>query len=268
MHSNLYIVPHDFSKVGEKALNYGIHLGRNVNTEIQLLHVVSNKSEVTNAKLKLEEIITKTERPSNITLTVNIQVGSIFDEIGKIATKERAQLIIMGTHGEKGMQKVFGSYALKVITSCEIPFLIVEEDVVITPVKRVVVPIDLTKESLQIVNTAGDIAIMFDGAVHVIGEKQRDELMTQQMKNRILIVKNQYEEKNVNCSVEFLKDGGSYHKKIMEYAKDQKADMIAFAYHSESLLPQLDKFAQHLITNPLKLPCLVINSKPASALYF
>jgi hypothetical protein len=34
------------------------------------------------------------------------------------------------------------------------------------------------------------------------------------------------------------------------------------------LIPQLDKYAQHLITNPLKLPCLVINSKPASALYF
>jgi nucleotide-binding universal stress UspA family protein len=268
MSSNLYIVPHDFTKIGDLALNYGMHLGKTVGAEIQLLHIVANQLDVLTAKSKLEEIIKRTETSANVILTANVQVGSIFDEIGKIATKERAQLIIMGTHGEKGMQKLFGSYAIKVITSCEIPFLVVEEGVAIKPIKKVVVPIDLTKESLQIVNTAGGIASMYDGTVHVIGEKQRDELMNQQMKNRILIVKKQYEEKNVECVVEFMKDGGTFHKKIMDYAKIQDADMIAFAYHSESLIPQLDKYAQHLITNPLKLPCLVINSKPASALYF
>lgn len=268
MSKNLYIVPHDFTKVGAKALEYGIHLGKLVEAEIQLLHVVADKSAIIAANKKLDEIIHSTEVPNGVVLSKNVHVGSIFEDIGKIATKLHAQLIIMGTHGEKGMQKLFGSYAMKVITSCDIPFLVVQSNTVIKQIDEIVVPIDLTKESLQIVNLAGDIANIFQGTVHVVGEKQNDELLNQQMKNRILIVKNQYEERSIKCSVEFVKDGGSYSKKVIEYSQKNSIDLIAISYHSESLIPQFDKFAQNLITNEANLPCLVINSKPASALYF
>jgi K+-sensing histidine kinase KdpD len=155
-----------------------------------------------------------------------------------------------------------------VITSAETPFLIVQKDTPFNPIKSVLVPIDLTKESLQIVNIAGDIASIFSAEVHVVGEKQNDELLSQQMKNRILIVKNQYEDRKIPCTVELLKSGGSYSKKILTYSNDNVVDMIAIAYHSESLLPQFDTFAQSLITNDKKIPCMVLNSKPASALYF
>jgi len=268
MSKNLYVVPHDLTPVGDIALQYGLHIGKRMNIEIQLLHLVSSETEIAKANQKLDEIIAKTNVQGGVTLSKHVEVGSIFEDIGKIATKHLAQLIIMGTHGEKGMQKIFGSYAMKVITSCDIPFLIVQDKTPVNVVKKLLVPIDLTKESLQIVNLAGDVANIFDATVHVIGQKQRDELLTQQMKNRILIVKNQYEDRNVKCSVEFVKDGGSYSKKIVDYAKENNIDLIAISYHSESLIPQFDKFAQNLITNDAKLPCLVINSKQASALYF
>jgi hypothetical protein len=88
------------------------------------------------------------------------------------------------------------------------------------------------------------------------------------MKNRILIVKNQYLERKIPCTVELLKDSGAYQKKIMKYANEKNIDLISIAYHSESLLPQFDTFAQSLITNEQQLPCMVLNSKLASALYF
>ena len=50
--------------------------------------------------------------------------------------------------------------------------------------------------------------------------------------------------------------------------KEKNIDLISIAYHSESLLPQFDTFAQSLITNEQQLPCMVLNSKLASALYF
>jgi len=157
---------------------------------------------------------------------------------------------------------------MKVITSSETPFLIVQKNTVMNEIKNIVVPVDLTKESLQIVNVAGDIAKIYNAKIHVLGEKQNDELLSQQLKNRILIVRNQYQERNIECSVELLKQGGSYQKKIMEYCKNNATDLIGIAYHSESLLPQFDTFAQALITNDQNLPCMVLNSKLASALYF
>lgn len=268
MTKNLYIVPYDFTPVGDAAVNYAMHLGKHIEVEIELLHVVKSSSEVAPNQIKLNKLIENIESPKGVSFSVNVCVGTIFEEISKTASKQAAQLIIMGTHGATGLQKLFGSNAMKVITSSNTPFLIVQKNTVMNEIKNIVVPVDLTKESLQIVNIAGDIAKIYNAKVHVLGEKQNDELLSQQMKNRILIVRNQYEERHIECNVELMKQGGSYQRKVLDYAKENAIDLISVAYHSESLLPQFDTFAQSLITNDQNLPCMIINSKPASALYF
>lgn len=268
MSKNLYIVPHDLTEVGSNALRYALHLCKRVEAEIRILHLASSKAGINAASMKIDAIIDQLEVPVGATVTKQVQEGSIFEDIGRIATKAGAQLIVMGTHGQQGFQKLFRSHAMKVITSCDIPFLIIQKTTEIKDIEKIVVPINLTKESLQVVNLAGDVANIYGATVHVVGAKQNDELLNQQMKNRILIVKKQYEERSVPCMVEFLKDSGSYSKRVMDYSKKNGIDMIAIAYYSESLIPQFDTFAQSLITNSEQLPCLVLNSKQASALYF
>jgi len=174
----------------------------------------------------------------------------------------------MGTHGAKGLQGVFGSHAMKVVTSADCPFLIVQKETEITEVDNVLVPIDLTKESMQVINIAGDLATILKAKIHVIAEKQTDEMLDTRIKNRIQILTKQYEDRNVKADVAYVKTSGGYSKKVMNFAETNKSDLIAIAYHSESFLPQFDKFAQDLITNKPCLPVLILNSKQASALYF
>lgn len=265
MSKNIYLVPHDFTAVGDTALNYALHMGKKVKTDIILLHLCASKSDIPKSNLKMDEIISRQSLPYGVEIRKFVKEGSIFEEIGKVAASEGAQLVIMGTHGATGLQKLFGSNAMKVITSADVPFLIVQKDTPLKDIRNIIVPIDLTKESLQIVNVAGDMAGIYDATVHVVGEKQNDELLGQQMKNRILIVKNQYDERSIPCNVQLMERGGAYTKKIINYTREKEIDMIALAYHSESLLPQFDNFAQVLITNETKLPCLIMNSKPASS---
>ena len=268
MIKNLYIGPYDFSPVGDTALSFALQLGKHVHTEIQLLHLTATNSEAIKANIKLDAVISSLSKPEGVEITKLVREGSIFEDIGKIAKKEGAQLVIMGTHGSKGLQKFFGSNAMKVVTSSDTPFLIVQKDTPLNEMKNIAIAIDLTKESLQIVKLAGDMAIFYGATVHVIGQKHNDELLSQQMKNRMLIVKNQYDGRNIPCKLELLTERGTFQKKVLNYAKENSIDLIGIAYHSESLLPQFDTFAQSLITNDQNLPCMVLNSKLASALYF
>ena len=114
----------------------------------------------------------------------------------------------------------------------------------IVDVKSIVVPIDLTKESLQIVSLAGDLAKMFNAEVHVIAEKQSDQILNTRIQNRIGLVKKQYEETEVKAQINMVKKRGSYGKKVTEYFKKNNNDIVAIAYHSESLFPQFDSFAK------------------------
>lgn len=268
MSKNLYIVPYDFTEVGQKALEYALFLGGKVRTEIQLLYVAADKAKGMQAQQKLQDVCDRTEKPVGVELTAKVKIGSIFTDIGDCAKKEHAQLIIMGTHGKRGLQSLFGSHAMKVITSAECPFLIVQKDTKVQEVKNIIVPIDLTKESLQIVNIAGDMSNMLKAGVHVLAEKQTDQILHTRLHNRLSIVKDQYEERGITPTVEILKKGGSYDKKVMKYSDSVDGGMVAIAYHSESLLPQFDSFAQNLMVNRQGIPFLVINSKLASSLYF
>lgn len=268
MSKNLYIVPYDFTPVSEKALEYALFLGGKVRAEIMLLNVAVDKEKGMQAKAKLQTLVENTKTPPAVELTYSVQVGSIFTDIGKVAKKEHAQLIIMGTHGKRGLQSVFGSHAMKVVTSAECPFLIVQKNTEIKEVNNILVPIDLTKESLQIVNIAGDMSNMLNSNLHVLAEDQSDQILHTRLHNRISIVKGQYEERDITPTIEITKKRGSYEKKIMNYSKANDCGMIAIAYHSESLLPQFDTFAQNLMCNKQGIPFLVINSKLASSLYF
>ncbi|MCR9173316.1 MAG: universal stress protein [bacterium] len=268
MSKNLYIVPYDFTPVSEKALEYALFLGSKVRAEIKLLNVAPDKAKGMQAKSKLQALVESTQTPPAVELTSTVRVGSIFTDIGSLAKKEHAQLIIMGTHGKRGLQSLFGSHAMKVVTSAECPFLIVQKNTEVKEVKNILVPIDLTKESLQIVNIAGDMSKILKSQVHVLAEDQSDQILHTRLHNRISIVKDQYEERDITPTVEITKKRGSYDRKIMSYAKSNDGGMIAIAYHSESLLPQFDTFAQNLMCNKQGIPFLVVNSKLASSLYF
>ncbi|MEX2485501.1 MAG: universal stress protein [Brumimicrobium sp.] len=269
MSSNLFIVPHDFTSVGDTALKYALFLAKPKKTAIELLHIVSNKSNVEAATKKLEEVIKNLDlKVGDVEVKPVVKVGNIFDDIGKIAESKEARLIIMGTHGATGMQKLFGSYAIKVVTSTSVPFLVVQDGVTHSKIENIIVPIDLTKESLQIINVAAEVARTFDAEVHVLAETQSDPRLAQQIKIRVSLVKKEYQEKHVKSRIKLIEGSKSFQFKVLSYAKENKADIIAMAYHSSSLFPQFDKYTQSLISNDDNIPCLIVNSKLLSKLYY
>lgn len=269
MSKNIYLVLHDFTSVGDAALNYAVNLSRSVIAEVKVVNLVSNQAQIASATSKLNQIIANTQKAEHTTLTSIVKVGSIFNDIARIVKEEKVNLIIMGTHGKKGVQQnLFGSFAMKVITSSNVPFIVTQIDTKPKEIAKVLVPIDLEKESLQVVDIAGDIAKIYNAEVFLVAQKHEDPFLSQKIKNRILIVRKQYEERDIVCNIELLTPGGAYHNKIVDLCQQKDIDLIAISYHTASFLPQFDKFAQSLITNSLQLPCVVINAKQASSVSF
>ncbi len=268
--AHLYLVPHDFSTVADAAFEHAFFLANPRKAAIKLLHIVSDKSKIVAAEEKLKAVVERfaDKNVEGLEVSVLARAGSIFDDIGGIAEELKAQLIVMGTHGAKGMQKLFGSHAIKVVTSTSVPFLVVQETTPPSKINTVIVPIDTSKESLQIINVASYISALFDSKIYILAEKQSDPRLAQQLKVRISLVNKDFNEKKIDSEVVMLESSSPFQKKIRNFAKENGAELIAFAYHSDSLFPQFDGYAQSLITNKEEIPCLVINSKLLSKLYY
>lgn len=264
-----FLVPHDFTPVGDSAALQGAYLCKATQSTLALLHIVKSdklKAEA-EAKLKVEKSKIQKEFP-DLEVKLYVVTGNIFDDIGGTAKKLNSSLIIMGTHGAKGMQKVFGSFAIKVITNCSVPFMVVQNNITIKKLDKIVFPLGIMAESLQIMGFAGTLAKAFDAEMHIIAETQTDAKLKNKTNINFQVVGKQMNTTGVKYKMELVGGSESYFEKIMKYTEKEKADIIAIAYYNESIIPQLDRFYQNIITNEANVPSLIINSTSVSSSYF
>lgn len=262
-------MPHDFTTVADNAVSFAIRLADAIGANVDLLHVVKDKKEAISANAKFEKIILNIkDKPEKVGVNFHVKEGSIYVDIASKALDLHSTLIIMGTHGAKGMQKLFGSFAIKVITSTHVPFLVVQEQFTGLDMSKIVVPIDESQESLQIEQVATGLAEILDAEIHVVSEKKIDSNLKLKTAVHSGLLTKQLKAKNLKYQTKILDRKKGYSGDIVQYTKDIGANLIAFAYHSDRLLPQFDTFAQSLITNKEGVPVLVLNSKEAGNYFF
>jgi len=137
------IVPTDFSSGSEEALALAIRIASVARSELVLLHVLvqaplfsegkrarSRTQNVYDAVRRwtdehLEEWAAKA-RTAGVSARTALRTGVPFQEIVDAATDERADLVVMGTHGRGGIDRaLLGSVADRVIRLAPCPVLTV-----------------------------------------------------------------------------------------------------------------------------------------------
>lgn len=257
------LVPTDFTNEAHSAIQHAVKLGVIVQAEVILLNVVKDKSDIPAAttKLKEEEMWAKTVN-DQIDVRSIVRVGNIFDDIGDAASELGVSLIIMGTHGASGWQKITGSYALKVITNSSVPFIVVQDQLMNdTGYDSIVVPLDLNNETKQKLEMVASIAHYFDSEVHLITPNESDEFLSNKLKaNRIWAAK-YLKGKNVKFTTQIVDDGDNLLEGVFKLSKKVEADLIAIMnLQKNSLMGVLgSSYQQEIIANKAKVPVLCLN---------
>jgi nucleotide-binding universal stress UspA family protein len=263
MSKNL-LVPTDFSKVADCAVNHASAVAKTIAGKVNLLHVISKKDHMDEALLKMK-LLTERLAKENPGITYNpmIRVGNIFDDIAEVAEELKAELIIMGTHGMKGMQFIIGSRALKVVTSSATPFIIVQErGIKDSGYDDIVVPLDMSKETKQKLAVVAIMAHYFKSRVHLIIPKENDEFIQNQITRNLNYAKQFFSEKKIEYTATVSnEDSGDFDDGIIRHASAINADLIAIMNLSANSLVAAfgSSYVQHIITNEAQIPALVIN---------
>lgn len=259
-----YLVPYDFSPITRTALDHALMFAKPTNASIELFHVISKEALRPETEAKFEELLSSLNEETRASVSFKISVGDIFEDIGKEAEEANAQLLIMGTHGAKGLQKLFGSHAIKVITSSSVPFIVTQAKGPEEDIKRVAFPVNLARESVQILRFVKVLAKKFDAEIHLLGDFESDEWLAKKINVNVKIVQNDLNRDGIKHEVHILNGKGSYYEEVIDYCAKYRADMIAITHFSDSIFPQFDKFTQEIITNKLELPVLVVNARHIS----
>lgn len=261
MKTSYYIVPIDFSAVTINALITACDFLKNENATVLALHIISKKADKTAANQKMEEVLNHLPEPLKGMVESRIIVGDLFSDIGKAAEILGARMIIMGTHGARGMQKIFGSNALKLVGSTSTPFIILQDEARLEKLDTIVMPFNFEKESIQVINYAAYLAKKFNSTVHLLGSHQEDQWLKGKVFSNQTVVRNILDGNGIAYEMVNLPKAKNLVSDVLEYAKKVDADIIAASFFSDALIQSMNPFIQGLIENDLHIPFLTVNAE-------
>ena len=262
------LVPTDFSEVAQSAMQHAIKFAEIINADLVLLHVVSSREDVEQAKEKLNKEITLGNSFSNTCkITSFVRIGNIFEDIGDVAAELGISLIFMGTHKASRWQKLVGSRAIKVITSSPVPFIVTQEKLMNSNgYDNIVVPLDLNVETKQKLELVAKIAHYFDSEVHLLTNDNSDEFIKTKLKANQIWASNYLESKDIKNSSHLVEQGDSLTEGIFKLSKEVDADLIAIMNLADETVLGLfeNSFQEEIVANDLKVPVLCVNPHPVT----
>lgn len=135
------LVPVDFSNNSTKILNSSLDVAAKFNAGLEIVYVVQSFDDysgffvphmpisqfeeemVQSAEKKMESFLHE-NMDEKVEHSSTVLSGDVAEEIVAYAQKTGAGMIIMGTHGYKGLEKIlFGSVAEKVVKTAPCPVL-------------------------------------------------------------------------------------------------------------------------------------------------
>jgi len=140
--SDTYLVPIDFSRGSQQALDYALKLARQRKGKVIALHVIPTEIVYTPVAGRLDlyslmerdaqesfRLLSKRRRlkPEDCRFE-SVRAANFAEAIARRAKKLGATMIVMGSHGRTGLQRfVLGSVAERTIRYADCPVLIVKK---------------------------------------------------------------------------------------------------------------------------------------------
>ncbi|RUT78765.1 universal stress protein [Ancylomarina longa] len=263
------LVAWDFSPVAEYALEHAFIFAENVNASIVLAHIVKKESQISEATVKMTETVDKLSKDNNSKLDFVVREGSIFTAINDIAKEMNSMLVLMGTHGIKGMQKLTGSWALKVIIGSRIPFVVVQAPPVQKKYSSVVLPVDFKKENKEKLSWAEFLGKFFKAKMRVITPKMPEGQMLQRTKANLVFAKKYLENRGIDYEIDTANGGNDFAMETIEFAKKIDADIILIMTTKNISFQDymLGAHEQFVIANSANIPVMCVNPRTDLAKY-
>lgn len=260
---NPIIVPWDFSDKAQCALEHALVYANTVQKQILLLHIVEKDKEIEQSTKKLEKVISDIKEKYGQTIDAIVKVGNIFDTITEVIEETDATLAVMGTHGIKGIQKLTGSWALKVIIGSKAPFIVVQAPPVQKEVSDIVVPIDFRSENKEKLIWMNFINSILPAKFHLVYIDDQDKFAKKNILSNIKVSVEYLEAKGIPYEIQKLGAKGSLEEKTVDYAKiiDSAMIIVMTTKNIGTFDYMLGAAEQKIIANEAKIPVMTINPR-------
>lgn len=273
------LVPTDFSKNAQKAIDYAVSIADKTNAEIVLLHayqIIDTTSQsrkllfqeynYSTAKKLHDELKLQTNRIGKINpsirvtavLSDNVTTRSIINE------GITADLIVMGTQGATGLKRIFmGSVTASVIGNATVPVLAIPRHYKPEQPKNILLATNRFEQSPEILDPLFKLAKIFDSTLHVIVFSDTDRTHEAELQQQASALEHYQNElgnlaKGLKVTPVHLK-GSDFEETLEQYIDEASIDMLAMVTYKKNLLENIfHRSASKRMAYRTRIPLLAI----------
>ncbi len=194
-------------------------------------------------KTKLEAQAEKITADSSLPASVRIRSGKPYKKLVEIISEEGIDLVVMGMNNTEGVGGFIGSTAARLIKTSPCPVVTINSDVHKQGCHRIVIPLDLSKETTEKVEAAISTAQRYNAEVNIVSviegsEGFEFEALSNLMRNEL----EKFRKNEIAATAEFvqiIKSEDTVAAAINAYAKKIDADLIIIMTQQEQGIKEL-----------------------------
>jgi nucleotide-binding universal stress UspA family protein len=260
---NKILCPVDFFPASDAAVTYAAGLASHYDAKLHLLHVVSpvvpmayefpmhtvdiTKSLQETSTQELRQLQARVSQ-GGVNVQIGLSLGDVYDEIKRAIKVVKPELVVMGTHGRRGVERwLMGSTTEKLLRHTPVPLLTIsakEERPMANPqFRRILVTTDFSDGTADALAYAFSIAeenesrvtllhVLPDTAANLSG-KYRDPLIKGVQKELDGFVP---AEARTWCDVVTRVETGVPYRVILKTIEDEQIDLLVMNIHGKGML--------------------------------
>lgn len=270
------LVPTDFSACAQAAADVALAIAVKTNAEICFLHLHTPEPIGGHmamhgggsherhqhhdcsgpARASLDQLVKAAEQ-QGISAKSALVLDEDWEQVEKHAEAFSIDLIIMGSHGVKGIRRIFlGSHALQMIRHTDLPVLIIKSAITDFKIRTIVFVTTLEERELEALALLDQVTCPWNAVIHLLYVSKP---MTSE-ETDVSLGKIQQLTKGLKTPVEFSicnEQAG-----IKKVAMDLDADMIVLTTHgNNSLFRAVSSGLAEKFAAEHERPVLIINTK-------
>ena len=248
------LVPIDFSEHSENALYMAASVARKVKAELHLVHTLnmgdSHLLDGEDDAIKAAPYIMAMEKRfslyvdkpylKDLKVGYSVRQKSVHEEIEEVIKEVNADLIVMGSHGSKGLQEFFiGTNTQKVVRNSQVPVMVIKSKMEGFQIENVVFACDFDAENVNSYKNAKTFFKKLEIDMKLLYVNTPENFKsTVKIKARIKHFFELVGESNQQPNVEIHNDY-NVEDGIMEYCKLENASFIGIPTHGRKGLSHI-----------------------------
>lgn len=246
---NKILFPSDFSEFSMTSWSTCEAFAKAYNAEVVLLYIVEppliridyeEEPEVMIARKMVQEKVAELGLDKEVTISTLVKVGKPYKKVIEAALEINPIMIVMGTHGASGFEEFFiGSNASRIIRSATCPVVTVRNAQNDGHFNKILLPLDVTKETKEKVAKAIELAHNFHAKLILVSVLSSDvssqkDYLTAQLEGVATYIKNH----NIEVETNLIESSEDIAKAVISFAKEVEADFICIMTQQEKSLTE------------------------------